>query len=59
MSKAIFKFNNRLLALLCSGCSQIIKVGKEFTTEEREACRGTIDIEPQYCKECQKKKNTQ
>jgi hypothetical protein len=34
MEKAIVKFNGGNLALLCSGCSVIIKTGVEFTQEE-------------------------
>ena len=36
MEKAIVKFNGGNLALLCSGCSVIIKTGVDFTPEEME-----------------------
>ena len=52
--KGIFKYNSGMLALLCSRCSKIIKVGSEFTEEEMEACRGKsgFHILPQYCEQC-------
>jgi ferredoxin len=49
---AIFKFNSRRGALLCSNCRVIIKTGEEFTEEEMKAMRGEIEIDSQYCKEC-------
>ena len=54
--KAIFKFNNGNGALLCSGCSVIIKEGYEFTNEEKKAyfCKGKLDA--QYCDKCTKKR---
>lgn len=55
-NKAIFKFNNGNLALLCNECKTIIKVGKEFTQEERNACKGGKQIPLQYCEECKKLK---
>ncbi len=51
-NKAIFKFNNGNLALLCSKCSIIIKTGFEFTKEERKACDGKKYLKPQYCDKC-------
>lgn len=59
MEKAIFKFNNSLGALLCSGCRKIIKTGKEFTEEEWEAFRGDLHyyLPPQYCETCKNKAN--
>lgn len=56
-NKAIFKFNSGMLALLCSTCSTIIKIGNDFTTEERSACNGKSYLQPQYCYKCQQKKN--
>ena len=50
--KAIFKFNNGRGALLCSNCSVIIKVGRDFTEEEGKAIRGEIKMDPQYCEKC-------
>ena len=52
--KGIFKYNSGMLALLCSKCSKIIKVGSEFTEEEMEACCGKSSsyIPPQYCEQC-------
>lgn len=54
-NKARFKYNSSLLALLCSKCSTIIKVGSEFTEEEMLACKGLRYLKPQYCDKC---KNT-
>ena len=56
-SKAKFKFNNGNLALLCSRCSVIIKVGFEFTDDEKKACRGEKYMPPQYCEKCKGKNN--
>jgi hypothetical protein len=50
--KAIFKFNNGNLAILCSKCSKIIKAGFEFTDEEKSSCRGKSELPPQYCDKC-------
>ena len=52
--RAIFKFNNRKGALLCSKCAVIIKIGKDYTEEERLAAIGEIELEPQYCEKCKK-----
>ena len=54
-SKAIFKYNNGLGALLCSNCRTIIKTGKDFTYYEKEVVRGNEELEAQYCKPCKKK----
>jgi hypothetical protein len=51
-NKAIFKFNNGNLAILCSKCSKIIKVGYEFTEEEMDACMGKSELPTQYCNKC-------
>ena len=50
--KAIFKFNNANLALLCSKCRKIIKVGSEFSEKEIKALRGEEYLPPQYCDNC-------
>jgi len=52
MSKAIFKFNNGLGALLCSKCSIIIKQGKDFTPAEHEASVGASEMQAQFCEKC-------
>lgn len=49
MEKAKVKFNGGKLALLCSACSKIIKVGKDFTQEELDFALGRGHLEPQYC----------
>lgn len=51
-NKAIFKFNNGNLALLCSSCYKIIKEGKDFTPEEKLACQGKLYMPQQRCMEC-------
>ena len=56
-NKAIFKFNNGNLALLCSKCSVIIKTGIDFTQEEHLACQGKRYLEPQYCDKCKQLNN--
>jgi len=61
-NKAIFKFNNGDLALLCSKCSVIIKTGKDFTEKEMLACTDSGGVAkywmpPRYCDKCKPKKN--
>lgn len=51
MEKAIIKFNGGNLAMLCSGCSVIIKTGIEFTQEEKTAIKWD-KLPPQYCDKC-------
>ena len=52
--KAIIKYNNGRLALLCSSCRVIIKTGKDFTEEESKFASGKIDhIDALYCEKCQ------
>ena len=54
--KAIIKFNNARLALLCSGCRKIVKTGGEFNEEENKFAKGEIDyLEPLYCEQCKSK----
>ena len=52
MEKAIIKFNGGNLAILCSGCSVIIKIGVDFTQEEMEFALKDKHLEPQYCDKC-------
>jgi len=52
MEQAIIKFNGGNLALLCSGCSVIIKTGRDFTLEEREFALKDKHLDPQYCEKC-------
>ena len=49
MEKAIIKYNGGNLALLCSTCRIILKIGYQFTEEERKAARGEITLPPQTC----------
>ena len=55
MEKARIKFNGGNLALLCSGCSVIIKTGVEFTPEEMEFTLKDKHLPPQYCETCKTK----
>jgi len=55
MGKATFKFNGGNLALLCSNCRTIIKVGFQFTDEEKAAARGEIEMDRRYCGACSPK----
>lgn len=50
--RAIFKLNNGAGALLCSGCNIIIKTGKDFTDEEKNAYYGRGHLDAQYCSKC-------
>lgn len=52
MNKAIIKFNGGNLAILCSGCSVIIKTSVDFTLEEREFSLNDKHLDPQYCEQC-------
>ena len=51
--RATLKFNGGNLALLCSGCSVIIKTGADFTKEEMEFAKGDKHYLPElYCEKC-------
>ena len=52
MEKARIKFNGGNLALLCSGCSVIIKTGVDFTPEEIDFALRDKHLDPQYCEQC-------
>ena len=53
MERAIIKFNNSRLALLCHSCRVIIKEGKDFTEEEIKYAKGEITyLSPMYCVKC-------
>ena len=50
---ATLKFNSGMLAILCSTCSKILKVGSEFNKEESDYASGkTGYLPPYYCKTC-------
>lgn len=58
LNKAIIKFNNGNLALLCSNCRVIIKTGVSFTEEESNYALGKIEhLNPLYCESCKNKEN--
>jgi len=51
--KATVKFNGGELALLCSGCSVVLKTGKEFTKEEMDfALMENKHLDAAYCEKC-------
>ena len=50
--KAIVKFNNSKLALLCSKCRTILKTGKDFTKEELKFVFEKGQLLPRYCEKC-------
>jgi hypothetical protein len=56
-NRAIFKFNNGNMALLCSKCNVIIKVGNEFNDDEMLAIKGIKKLSAQYCEKCKSKNN--
>jgi hypothetical protein len=47
--KCRFKFNGGKLAMLCSNCSKIIKIGIDFSEKEKNAAYGEKFLEPQHC----------
>lgn len=51
-NEAVLKFNNGMLAILCTNCSKILKTGKDFNQEELDFAKGEGYIRPQYCEEC-------
>jgi len=51
-NKAKFKFNSGMLALLCSKCNKILKVGSEFSEDELKACHGKKHLPQQFCDNC-------
>lgn len=55
MDKAIIKFNNGRLALLCSKCRVIIKEGKDFSYQEKQFVQEDMYLPPQYCEQCKTK----
>lgn len=51
--KAIIKFNNGRLALLCTKCRKITKKGIDFNINEMQFALGDLSyLPPIYCKEC-------
>jgi len=51
--RLIIKFNSGNGAILCSGCAKILKVGNEYTNEERQYALGKLRyLPPQFCDEC-------
>ena len=56
MSNAIFKFNSGATALLCNGCSKILKTGSQFNDAEIQAARGQKHMEAQFCLPCNVKR---
>lgn len=56
MSKAVVKFNNGNLAVLCSYCYKILKTGKDLTNDELFLIVGEDNnrLPAQYCDDCKK-----
>lgn len=57
MKKAIYKFNGGRGALLCSGCSRVLRQGAELTKEDLQALRGEIIQPPKFCVKCNLENN--
>lgn len=57
--RAIIKYNGGNLAILCSNCSVLIKVGYQMTPDEISAMRGEKHLDPQYCTDCKSGKKTE
>ena len=59
MEKAIVKFNNGNLAVLCSYCHKIIKTGADLTNDELFLIlsKDKNMLEAQYCETCKQKNN--
>jgi hypothetical protein len=58
MEKLIVKYNSGYLAILCSCCSKILKVGYQFTDEERKYIKDELEyLPPQYCEQCKSKQD--
>ena len=60
MEKAVVKFNNGNLAILCSYCYKILKTGKEMTDKELFLVLSENDkdfIPAQYCETCKQKQD--
>lgn len=51
-NKAIIKYNNGNGCVLCSNCHIILRAGNQMTIEDKQAMKGEIDLEPQYCWNC-------
>jgi hypothetical protein len=52
-NRLIVKYNSGNGAILCSGCAKILKVGHEYTDEERQYALGKLHyLPPQFCDEC-------
>jgi len=53
MEKLCVKYSAGNFAILCSDCRDIIKVGYDFSREEKDFATGrTDDLPPQYCEKC-------
>ena len=51
--KAVIKWNNGMLAILCTKCRKILKTGVHFTSEEWEYVKYKSKcLPPQYCDKC-------
>jgi hypothetical protein len=51
--KAIIKWNNSMLAILCTSCRKILKTGVDFSPEEWNYAKYKDSyLPPQYCDKC-------
>jgi hypothetical protein len=60
MERAIVKFNNGNLAVLCSYCHKILKTGADLTNDELFLVLSENEkdfIPAQYCETCKPKEN--
>lgn len=53
--KAVLKFNNGRMAILCSWCSKIIKTGVDFDEKELAYARGGAKIGMEHCSSCRRR----
>lgn len=51
--KAVIKWNNGMLAILCTGCRKILKTGFDFSPDEWNYAKFKDSyLPPQYCEKC-------
>lgn len=48
-NRAIFKFNDGNVELLCSECGAVVKTDPKFDIVVKFAAKGIVTLEPQYC----------
>lgn len=51
--KAVIKWNNGMLAILCSKCRKMLRIGSNFTPNDWDYLMGRLtSLPPQYCEKC-------